>query len=322
VYKPGGDKAVQHIQTLSNLYKAAQDKAPGCPALTPQTWNILSLHVIEQSRSQNGPHLMALTVNGVRLYFAPGVAGYNYGYGFGGNSSPGVSQRPLQLIHVRIPPTGLRHPDEQISPYSNAAPVYGAPPARSEQVPRTFAVKSLENSCYDAGLLIAAQAGDVEGADHVLCISPDLTQIGTLGQVGSTQQQQQQQQPQHQQPQHQQQQSVTQYSQPYNTNAGPNRPPLTEYASMLSIPGRTWGMAAVPRPSLAAAAISPPDSPSYAITNELASQLSEPSRQFMILTNAGLTFLAKRRSLDYLKAVIEEYQVEANAEPLIQFRDR
>lgn len=81
-------------------------------------------------------------------------------------------------------------------------------------------------------------------------------------------------------------------------------------------------MAAVPRPPLAAAANSPPDSPSYAITNELASQFSEPSRQFMILTNVGLTFLAKRRALDYLKAVIEEFQVESNAEPLIQFRDR
>ncbi|KAI0348539.1 nucleoporin [Trametopsis cervina] len=305
VYKTSGDKVIQHVQTLSNLYKAAQDKAPGSPALTPQTWNIIALHVIEPSRSQNGPHLMAITGNGVRLYFAPGVAGYGYGYGYGGGQSSSQSQRPLQLIHVRIPPANLRHPDEQTNPYANAMPAYGAPPSRPEQPAQTFTVKGLENSCYDAGLIIAAQPGDIEGTDYVLCLSPDVTRIGTLGQVSAAPPPQPQ----------------TQYAQTYNTNPGPSRPPLTENASVVSIPGRTWAMAAVPRPPLAAAAVSPIDSPSYAITNELASQFSEPARQFMVLTNAGLSFLAKRRSLDYLKAVIEEFHAESNAEPLIQFRD-
>jgi nuclear pore complex protein Nup155 len=57
------------------------------------------------------------------------------------------------------------------------------------------------------------------------------------------------------------------------------------------------------------------------ITNELAYQLSEPTRYFMILTNVGLTYLAKRRALDYLKDVVEEAQ-DGNAQPVIQFRDR
>ena len=168
-------------------------------------------------------------------------------------------------------------------------------------------VKGLESCTYDVGLTIAAQAGDVDGVDYILCLSPDLTRIGNLGQVSAAPPQQPQPPP---------------YANAYGPTSNPSRPPLTEYATVLSIPGRTWAMAAVPRPSLGAAAISPPDSPSYAATNELASQFSEPSRQFMILTNAGLTFLAKRRALDYLKAVIEEFSVEGNAEPLIQFRDR
>ena len=184
---------------------------------------------------------------------------------------------------------------------------YGAPPPQPEHAPRPFVVKGLESSTYDAGLTIAAQAGDVDGADYVLCLSPDLTRIGTLGQVSAVPPQQQQASP---------------YPNAYGNTTGPTRPVLTEYAAVLSIPGRTWAMAAVPRPALAAAAMSPPDSPSYAVTNELASQLSEPSRHFMILTNAGLTFLAKRRALDYLRDVIEEFHVEGNAEPLIQFRDR
>jgi len=58
------------------------------------------------------------------------------------------------------------------------------------------------------------------------------------------------------------------------------------------------------------------------VINELATQFSEPSRQFMILTNVGLTFLVKRRALDYLKAVIEEVQAEGVVQPIIEFRDR
>jgi nuclear pore complex protein Nup155 len=42
----------------------------------------------------------------------------------------------------------------------------------------------------------------------------------------------------------------------------------------------------------------------------------------MILTNVGLTFLIKRRGLDYLKAVIEEVQTEGVVQPIIEFRDR
>lgn len=42
----------------------------------------------------------------------------------------------------------------------------------------------------------------------------------------------------------------------------------------------------------------------------------------MILTNVGLTFLVKRRALDYLRAVIEEAQSEGAVQPIIEFRDR
>ncbi|KAJ8589193.1 hypothetical protein M405DRAFT_862349 [Rhizopogon salebrosus TDB-379] len=61
--------------------------------------------------------------------------------------------------------------------------------------------------------------------------------------------------------------------------------------------------------------------PSPLVINELATQFSEPSRQFMILTNVRLTFLVERRALDYLKAVIEEVQTKGVVQPIIEFRD-
>jgi nuclear pore complex protein Nup155 len=166
-------------------------------------------------------------------------------------------------------------------------------------------VSSIENTCYCDGLLVAAQQGDSDGMDYILCTSPDLTRIGSLGQLnvpqqgGPTQQQ-------------------------YGGFAGgytaPTlaRPPLTENAALLSIPGRTWAMAALPKTS----SITPQNTPNPSVINELARQFSESPQQFMLLTNSGLSILSKRRAVDYLKAVLEELQTTNSVQPIIELRDR
>ncbi|KAG9222729.1 hypothetical protein CCMSSC00406_0004643 [Pleurotus cornucopiae] len=288
VYKPNGDKAIQHMQTLSGLYKAAADKAPGSPALTPQNFQIIALHPIEISESRTGLQLLAITANGVRLYFSPTMT---YGYGPSTSSAPGL--RALQLTHIRLPPTNLLHPDIMNAGNRPPVPSYGASqPQQSTTQP--FIMTSIESSCYSQGLTLASQQGDTDGTDFLLCLSPDLTRIGSLGQVNM--------QPQVQQPS-------------FAPNPGVHQMPLAEYATLLSIPGRTWAMAPVPRSSPS----SGPGSPT--VVNELAHQFCSPPHQFMILTNVGLTFLMKRRAVDYLRAVIEEYQSESNPQPIIEFRD-
>ncbi|RDB29219.1 hypothetical protein Hypma_015604 [Hypsizygus marmoreus] len=298
VYKLTGDKAVQHAQTLSNLFKAAQDRAPGYPALTPKNFQIISLHVVEPTESRSGIQLFAITSSGVRLYFGPStLSTYPYGPSLGG----GTSTRPLQLIHVRLPPSNLLHPDAHLNPYRPPVAAYGTSQTQSQPPPRPYTISSIENTCYAKGLTVAAQQGDVDGTDYILCLAPDLTRIGTLGQLNLPQQQPPSSGP-----------SVT-----YRTSLGDGRPPLTEYATLLAIPGRTWAMASVPRASPSFA--SDPSAP--AVINELATQFGEPPYQFMLLTNVGLTFLAKRRALDYLKAVLEDLQSEGNVQPIIDFRD-
>ncbi|KAJ7092652.1 nucleoporin [Mycena epipterygia] len=297
IYRPDGDKSLQHVQTITNLYKAAQDKAPGSAALTPKAFQIVALHVVDQSESRTGIQLLAITSNGVRLYFSPSM-GYSYSYGGASNQASG--SRTLQLMHVRLPPPNLLHPDEQANPYRPPVASYGASHAPPPPPSRPYIVSALESSCYVDGLTIAAQPGDTDGTDYILCMSPDLTRIGTLGQLNL--------------PQMPPIQQATHYNNPSITN----RPPLTEYATLLAIPGRTWAMAPVP---LAASASGSSGAPVPAVTNELATQFSANPRQFMILTNVGLTFLIKRRALDYLKAVIEELQSEGNVQPIIEFRD-
>ncbi|KAJ7125656.1 nucleoporin [Mycena crocata] len=297
IYRPDGDKSLQHVQTITNLYKAAQDKAPGSAALTPKSFQIVTLHVVDQSESRTGIQLLAITSNGVRLYFSPSM-GYAYSYGGASNQTSG--SRTLQLMHVRLPPANLLHPDEQVHPYRPPAASYGASHAAPPPPSRPYIVSALESSCYVDGLTIAAQPGDTDGTDYILCMSPDLTRIGTLGQLNLPQI------PPMQQPAH------------YNNTSITNRPPLTEYATLLAIPGRTWAMAPVPLPNNLSGSSG---APVPSVTNELATQFGANPRQFMILTNVGLTFLIKRRALDYLKAVIEELQSEGNVQPIIEFRD-
>ena len=91
---------------------------------------------------------------------------------------------------------------------------------------------------------------------------------------------------------------------------------------LIPVSGRTWAMAPAPRPALAAAANTPPESPAPVVTNELALQFSEPPRQFMVLTNAGLTFLVKRRALDHLKECLEDAQSENSTQPIQEFQAR
>jgi nuclear pore complex protein Nup155 len=303
VYKTNGDRAIQHIQTLSGLFKQAQEKAPGAPSLTPQNFHIIGLHVVDSSESRSGIQLLAVTSNGARLYFAPSSYSFSYSYSAAG-SGTSAGHRPLQLIHVRLPPPNLLHPDEHAAAYRPPVLAYGAAPPVLQPPSRPYTVSALEHSCYLEGLTIAAQPGDTDGTDFILCMSPDLTRIGSLGQLpGREMQSRNIQQPQY-----------TTATYPGTTT----RPPLTEHAAVLAIPGRTWAMKPVPSwRSVTASA-----SPQPAVMNELASQFGQPTKQFMILTNVGLTFLAKRRALDYLRAVIEEVQLEGNVQPIIEFRDR
>jgi nuclear pore complex protein Nup155 len=107
MYTTNGEKAIQHIQTLSSLYKITQEKAPGSPALTPQNFQIINIHVVDVSESRSGVQLIAITMNGVRLYFAPSTS-YSYSHATQSNTQ---GLRSLQLIHVRLPPLNLIHPD-------------------------------------------------------------------------------------------------------------------------------------------------------------------------------------------------------------------
>lgn len=301
VWKPEPNRSLRKIQTISNLHKQAQDKAPGAPALAAGL-RLLSLHVIDPRESKSGIQLMALSTNGIRLYFSPGPSGY--GYGFGGPSYGSSDPKHLQLLHVRLPPLNLLHPDEQMQPQSQrlqSTHMFGTP-AQAQQNPKPCIVNSLSASAYIDGLLVAAQPSDIDGKDFLLGISPDLTKVGSFGQAQS-----------HIQPQ-------TQAVAYYGAGTVP-RPPLTEQAALLYVEGTIWAIAPSHRPVPSSFTSSPAASPEPLVTNELSTQFSQARQEFVIVTNAGVSHLVKRRAVDYLLDALEEVHMEGSVQPLVDFRD-
>lgn len=277
---------------MSSLYKAVREKVPVTPHLTTEDeFTVISLHPIDPTDTRGGVHLVAVTSSGIRLFFGPSP-GHAYLFG----STPVNGIRPLQLVHIRLPPPNLIHPDEQARMFRPPASSFGASQF-TQPKPSAFQVGKLTDSAYVDGLTVIAQKGDVEGTDFILCLSPDLSRIGSLGHLNPAQ--------------------PTQPVSYTSTYANVNRPPLTEHATVLTIPGRTWAAAAITKvPST-----TPSGTPSPKTINELANQFGEFPNQFVLLTNVGLTFLVKRRALDFLKAALEELQSEGNVQPIIEFRD-
>jgi nuclear pore complex protein Nup155 len=294
VYRPTSAKSIQHVQTIANLFKSVMDKLSGSPAVTSSNFRIISIHPIHPSESRTGIQFLAMTATGLRLYFAPGTGGYNYSYAANAATGP----RQLQLSHIRLPPAGIFHPDEKAAFSRNPISSYASIGANQKQ-PK-FTVSNLDVSCYIDGLTIAAQRGDSEDRDFLLCMSPDLTRIGNLEQMNL--------------PAIQQPQSL--YT-AYPANA--TRPPYTEHVAFIDVVGRSEAIA--PMPKTFSVSI-PQGTPSPSTANELATQFSEPSRQILVLTNVGLIVLVKRRSIDYLKAVLEEALQTNNIQPMVEFRDR
>ena len=108
------NKAIQHVQTFSNIYKFAQDKAPSSPALPPKNLSIVSLQVIDPVEFHRSIqlHLIAPTTNGVQLFFSPQVSLGGYGYSsvpyqaptYPGYTGPRGFQRPLLTEHGALLP--------------------------------------------------------------------------------------------------------------------------------------------------------------------------------------------------------------------------
>jgi nuclear pore complex protein Nup155 len=220
-HRKSGDKAVQHLQTPSNVYKLVQDKALSSPALSLKGFSVVSIRVIDpvESCDHIQLHLMVITTNGVRLFFSPQASLEGYGH----SSAPEAYTAP-GFHHVRLPPTNPVHPQ-----VTNSYALVQAKP--SPAASRPHILSTIRSALYIVGLTTATQQGGVNTLNYILLLSLDLPKIGPFGQP---------------------QQSPTKQLASYQTFTYPEyadsqRPPLTGQTTLLPIPGRTWAMCQTPR---------------------------------------------------------------------------
>lgn len=147
-------------------------------------------------------------------------------------------------------------------------------------------VGGITRATYSMGMLVAVQEleSSVESLRNSLFVAtPDLGKIAASATVGSNS------------------------TAAYGTT---RRPVLNEFASLTTTGTKIWDIAPVPHAGR------------DGTWNELTAQLIEPPRQFIALTEAGLTDLVKKRPVDVLKDLIEASKKLGDIQYVTAFKDR
>lgn len=273
---------LQRLGVVTNLAKQAQML---CPPLGQTKLDVVSIHVMPASESST-VHLVASTATGVRLYFTTLKRSYG---GYGATTSFAGAPSGLELIHVRIGPTGLFDP--RSSPSSDNGFRSSSAPLSTRKY-AAWQPTDLNISGYYGGMFLATQtASDDTEQDILLCTAPDLPRIanlkqpapGTAAAPGMT----------------------TGAAVPYygHPSASSSRPTFSETTFLLALTGKAWAIAHLPTTHMPI----PPSRAGQTLSswNELIGQFNSYSEQFLILTNDGLSVVSKRRPVDTLRDLIE-----------------
>ncbi|TIB67852.1 nucleoporin-domain-containing protein [Wallemia mellicola] len=191
-----------------------------------------------------------------------------------------------------------------MAPSPTAAPtglelLHVRPPPQSDQ--STFKnVNSSDSIYYGHGLYIAASANSEE-FDSLLCTGQD------VGTTGLTIPQQQPTAP-----------TVT------TTTSANVRPSLVEGASNLILEGRTWAIGEESGPLANASKL--PQSMRKGLQgkeqvamSELTVQMAYLPRRFLVLTNMGLSVIAKQRPIDILRNILESSSTGSRDQEIVSF---
>ncbi|KAG9017194.1 hypothetical protein FRB90_001413 [Tulasnella sp. 427] len=256
--------------------------ADDAAAMCPGGKNLLARQNIAMA------HIHALEVSeskDIRL-----IATSTNGVRFYFEKQPYVIDQRLRLAYVRLPPTGL--PD----PFADAPQTsYNSRYGDASVAPPTWTPAEIGFVAHKLGLLTAgAITHGLEGL--LLCTAPDLPSLGKFGTDGV---QLAQQQP--------GQLAMSQY-QPMA--GGPLV--LKEWACLIPLEGQVC--AVVPNPSV-------PPSSMAAGWNENVTQFSGPPLSFLVLSNCGLTLLSRKRPVQTLLNLFEEFGRSADGNPILEFRE-
>ncbi|CAO1633399.1 unnamed protein product [Jaminaea pallidilutea] len=271
---------LQLIATLRDIHRAASLISPNNAALLRQEdFAIISLQPIHSDESR-AVCLLAVTSNGVRLYFTNQRSGYR---AFTMPSSSLGGAATLELLYVRPPPSGGLSP-------SPTPPLATSPGDAVDYPPAQPSLQHLRHALYRDGIMLAAGPYAYEGGlDNVIGIrrSGVTSTIPNNTAIPASRDSQPA--------------SISSAVVPSSSTSSTSVPAdASEQATDVLVHGATWALAEVPRPTSTQA-------------NPLQRQMTSLPRTFLALTSSGLNVLVERRPIDLLRDLLEKAGVSSTA---------
>ncbi|CAO1637870.1 unnamed protein product [Parajaminaea phylloscopi] len=265
----------QLITTLRDIHRTASLISPNNATLLRQEdFAIISLQPIHSDESRT-VCLVAVTSNGVRLYFTNQRSGYR-AFTTPSSTLSGVST--LELLYVRLPPAGGLTP-------TPTPPSVSGMDAQADHPPVQPPLQHLSHALYRGGILLAAGPYAYEsGLDNILSVQRSTATSSMLSNTsvsaGAPD-------------------AVPTALVPMSAAPTPAVATDTaEQATNVLVHGATWAVAEVPRAQSAS-------------LNPMVRQMTSLPRTFLVLTSSGLTVLVERRPLDLLRDLLERYSTAA-----------
>ncbi|PLW37309.1 hypothetical protein PCANC_15434 [Puccinia coronata f. sp. avenae] len=290
-----GSDAPTEVASVTNIVREALGMCPSAgPLLDPRSFEISGIHVIpKQEGGQVG--LMAVTSQGVRMYFSLAKRGYGYPYSTSSSTLSFTSNQDsipssLWLCHVRLPPRSLipssqQSKENQLSNMNlssgfqmmghnqNGGGIQDGEEAELE-IPPIPNPLSLSCSHYTSpgGFWVSSHSVDSEH-NILLAVAPDvahLLQASSSSSSAST---------------------GIQTSHPsLSLQQQSFQPSISEIACPIKIEGHAWAITHTTQES--------------ELDNYHPIQLVGPQQEWLVLSNMGITVLSSQRPVDTLAELL------------------
>ncbi|WAQ92935.1 hypothetical protein PtA15_17A417 [Puccinia triticina] len=274
------------VASVSNIVREALAMCPAAgPLLDPRTFEISGMHIInKQEGGQVG--LVAVTSQGIRMYFS--LAKRPYGYGYSANSSTlsltndqDPIPRSLWLCHIRLPPRNSIPNNNQLKEHNinlssgfqlMGDPQNGGKPDGEDaelEIPPIPNPLNLSYTHYTSpgGFWVSSHSVDSEH-NVLLAVAPDVAHL--LSATSST--------------------AIQTSSSSLSALQQPFQSPISEIACPIKIEGHAWAITHTTQQS--------------DLDNYHPIQLVGPRQEWLVLSNMGITVLSSQRPVDILAELL------------------
>lgn len=263
------------VAKSGDVLRLAQVICPGSPMLNARNFKIVALEVLSVREGGNGKiGLIAVTSTGAFSFFSRACEQeLTHGAGvrlyFSHQRRGGYGYYAVTAQPAALELCHVRPPPTPSAPQPPPTNAYFSQPAPPPPAPASsIAFNSVIQAKYASGGLLLAANNLTADLDVLLLAAPDVAAAARASAEAAV-----------------------------GTNAGAATRVFVEVAGTIEIAGRTWDMAEITKTGGLVSG--------GTALNELATQATEPRREWVILTNMGANVVVRQRPVDTLREVLE-----------------